>query len=356
MIRFLITGAGHPIAEGTLASLRTAGEEEFHIVGVDIPERGRSFPWVDSHYVVPPSSSSEFLPSLLDVCRKEEIDVIAPWSDDEVEIVSWAVDDLKKLGTVALCSPPRSLERTLDKGTLLEELAKSDIPAPRYALVSEADDLEAAAEELGYPERRVVLKPRRGTCSRGLWVLDREVDLVNPYPGPGQQVSLEALKSLLYHIEEEGKPLPDYVAMEFLPGQDYSVDALADSGQALFVLPRKRLKTEGGISQVGEFVGNREVREMVARVIGEFQLHLNVNLQLKYSEAAGGTPLLYEINPRISGTVGANDAAGVPLLYLGIQLALGRPIPPPEPLRAQEGRMTRSWIPRFTPGPGSFIP
>lgn len=356
MIRLLITGAGHPITEGTLTSLRTAAEEPFHIVGVDIPERGSDFEWVDQHFVVPPPSSPEFVSSVLDICKREAINVVVPWSDDEVEAVSRASSDFEELGVALLCGSHRSVERTVDKGTLLFELSKTDIPTPAFELVSSTEELEQAASRLGYPAKKVVIKPRRESCSRGLWILDSEMDLACPYSGPGQQMTLQGFLALLKDIQENGKAIPEYVAMEFLPGQDYSVDALADAGKALFVIPRKRLKAVEGVSQVGQITPDPAVRSMVARVIEEFELHLNVNVQLRYSQVDGGEPLVYEINPRISGSIAANDAAGVSLLYQGIQLALGRPVPDPQSIKVQEGKMVRSWIGRFTPFDRWFTP
>jgi carbamoylphosphate synthase large subunit len=95
---------------------------------------------------------------------------------------------------------------------------------------------------------------------------------------------------------------------------------------------------------------------LVTRVIREFELHLNVNVQLRYSRVDGGEPLVYEINPRISGSIAVNDAAGVSLLYYGIQLALGKPVPPPGSIRVREGKMVRSWTGRFTPLERWFAP
>jgi carbamoyl-phosphate synthase large subunit len=356
MIRLLITGAGHPITEGTLTSLRAAAEEPIHIVGVDIPERGRDFAWVDKHFVVAPPGSPEFVSGVLDICRREDIHVVVPWSDDEVEAVARASSEFGQLGVALLCGSHRSVERTVDKGTLLSELSRTDIPTPAFELASSPDEIAQAASMLGYPKKKVVIKPRRESCSRGLWILDREMDLACPYSGPGQQMTLTGFLALLRDVREHGKGTPEYVAMEFLPGQDYSVDALADSGTALFVIPRKRLKAVEGVSQVGQIAPDPAVRAMVSRVIEEFELHLNVNVQLRYSRIDGGEPLVYEINPRISGSIAANDAAGVSLLYRGIQLALGRPVPDPESIRVREGKMVRSWIGRFTPFDRWFTP
>ena len=69
--------------------------------------------------------------------------------------------------------------------------------------------------------------------------------------------------------------------------------------------------------------------------------------QLRYPYVSGGQPLVYEVNPRISGSIVANDAAGVKLLYFGILLALGQPIPKRKELRVMQTRMVRYWTETF---------
>jgi len=58
------------------------------------------------------------------------------------------------------------------------------------------------------------------------------------------------------------------------------VDALADNGRPMYIIPRKRVKVIGGPSQIGEIIQNEEVKDMVRRIIKAF--NFNVNIQLKY--------------------------------------------------------------------------
>jgi carbamoyl-phosphate synthase large subunit len=352
----LITGVGHPIAEATIRSLRQITDAEFYIVGVDVEERGGDFDWVDKHYVVPSATSQEYVSTVLDICRKEDVHVLIPWSDQEVEAVSRAASAFHGLGTATLCGSYESVQRSVDKGKMLQELARTDISIPWFELASSPEQIEKAAKKVGYPENKVVVKPRRESCGRGLWIVDSEIDLIRQHGGPGQRLTLSTLLFILREAERVGKETPDYVVMEFLPGQDYSVDVLADSGEPIFVIPRRRVKTVEGISQVCEIAPNPAVRSMATRIIRELGLHLNVNIQMKYNKVHGGEPLVYEVNPRISGTIFANDGAGINLLYYGIQLVLGNRLPSPESVRVQETRMVRNWVGRYTHADRWFNP
>lgn len=344
-LHILITGAGHPVAKGVLESLRRSSEYNLYIVGVDIEERGKSFDWVDKHYIVPAPASNEFADVVLDVCLNEKIQLVVPWSDDEVEVISREAAVFHENGIALLCSPEASIQRTIDKGILLQELRRTDIPVPEFELADSPEGIENAALRLGYPSSPVVVKPRRSSCAKGFWLLDPDIDLKQF--SPSRKLSLNAFTVLLREAQERGQKIPEYIVMQYLQGDDYSVDALAYMGDPLYIVPRLRLKAVEGVSQISEVVCNEEVQATVARIIKAFSLHLNVNVQLRYLYDTSRTPLVYEVNPRISGSIVANDAAGVKLLYFGILLALNKAIPKREELRVVPTRMERYWTERF---------
>ncbi len=344
-LRVLFTGDGHPVAKSVLESLRRSSDYDLHIVGVDLAERGNGFAWVDRHYTVPGSDTDGFVEVVLDVCLRENVQLVIPWSDDEVEAIARNSAVFHENGIAILCSPYASIKRVIDKGILLQELQRTDIPVPGFVLADTPEEVEAAAIKLGYPSRPVIVKPRRSSCARGFWILDPEVDLKQFFPS--QKLSLNAFATLLHEARGRGQKIPAYVVMQYLEGDDYSVDALAFNGEALYIVPRRRLKAVEGVSQISEVVCNEKVKSIVSRIINEFSLHLNVNIQLRYSHGSTGQPLIYEVNPRISGSIVVNDAAGVNILYFGILSALGKPIPKRKELQVLPTRMTRYWTEEY---------
>lgn len=344
-IRILITGVGHAVAKGTLESLREISEQPLFIVGVDIEERGSNFGWVDKHFFIPKPDSEKFIETILEICLRENINLIIPWSDDEVEVIAKKSLIFHKNDIAVLCSPYRVIRKTIDKGILLQELTSRNIPVPDFKLADSPEEIESSALKLGYPSNPIVVKPRRSSCGKGLWYLDPVVDLKQFFPA--QKLTLNAFASLLRTARDNGQKIPEYIVMQYLPGNDYSVDALAFSGKPLFIIPRRRLYSVEGVSRISEVVCNNKVKVIVAQIIREFSLHLNINVQVRYSKITGGKPLIYEVNPRISGSIVANDAAGVNLLYWGILLTLGKKIPIPNTIQAQQTRIERYWTENF---------
>lgn len=330
-IRLLLTSVGGSTTPGIVESLRKIKEYSFYIVGVDMEDDAIGFAFVDKGYTVPPGDSAQYLPQIWKIIERERLDVVLPRSDEEMLTISQAQMEFKAMGTAVVCSDYQSVLTASDKGSMLTFLQSKGIITPEFYLPSNTKDLQEYVHLLGYPARPVIVKPRRSRGGRGMVIVEPNPDILAERQF--QRMPLEFLVQALNSYT----PFPSVIAMEYLPGTDYSVDVLADKGRALIVVPRTRLRSLGGMSQVGEIIPDPEVSSMVNTVVEAFGFHTNVNVQLRRSDQ--GVPLVYEINPRTSGTVAATAASGHNLIYYGINLALGRPINKIGALRTL--RMTR---------------
>lgn len=319
-IRLILTSVGGLVSPGMIESLKRTGEP-FYIVGIDMQPDAIGFHFVDNNYVVPKGDSHDYIPCLMGIAKKEDIQVIVPCSDEELLSISKAKKDFEREGIIPVCSDYEIISVAIDKGAMLEFLRTKAIPTPSFCLPKDIGELRRGAEALGYPDNPIVAKPRLSQGGRGFRILKEQFDLL------GSRESYFMKVTHLIEIIKEYEEFPSIVLMEYLPGDEFSVDALADNGEPLYIVPRKRIRTIGGPSQIGEVVQNEEVKDMVKSIIQSFGFNFNVNVQLKYSSRFGGQPLVYEINPRVSGTIVANEAAGVNLLYYGIRKAMGLDIP-----------------------------
>jgi carbamoyl-phosphate synthase large subunit len=128
---------------------------------------------------------------------------------------------------------------------------------------------------------------------------------------------------------------------EYLAGEEYSVDCLANQGEVKVIVPRLRTRTINGISVEGEFVNDKTIIEYCSEIIKELQLHGNIGIQVRRSPE--GKPLILEINPRVQGTIVAGLGAGINLPVLAIKQELNLPITDEE-LQVKWGtRFSRYW-------------
>ena len=119
-------------------------------------------------------------------------------------------------------------------------------------------------------------------------------------------------------------PFPELLVTDYLPGEEYSVDCLAENGKAKLVVPRLRKKMINGISVQGEVIEDKTVIDYCTRIIEVIGLHGNIGIQVKKN--VNGDPILLEINPRVQGTIVAVKGAGVNLPVLAIKQQLGIPL------------------------------
>ncbi|RLG34479.1 hypothetical protein DRN97_02360, partial [Methanosarcinales archaeon] len=77
-ITVLITGAGAPGAPGIIKSLRMVTERDIRIIGVDMVSESSGFAMVDKWYIGKKAESKNFIPRILEICRKEDVDVVIP--------------------------------------------------------------------------------------------------------------------------------------------------------------------------------------------------------------------------------------------------------------------------------------
>lgn len=337
-INVIVTAAGAPGAPGIIKSLRMNGERDIKIIGTDMNPEAVGFYMVDKSYVVPPGNSPEFIPRMLEIAEKEDVDVILPLATYELMSFSKNKRRFEEIGVKVMVSDPSPLEIANNKGKLYDFLRNKGIVVPGSKIVENFSQLEKYVFELGYPDVSVCIKPQISKGGRGFRVLKDNVDkldLLMNYKPDNTFTTLEEMSSTL----KNANPFPRMVVMEYLPGKEYSVDILARKGEPLITVPRSRDVIKLGISFIGVVENNIEVEEMANKIVKEIGLDYNINLQLKYS--IEGIPKIIEINPRVSGTIVLCTGAGVNMPYLGVKMALGETLPNLTP--AYGTKMIRYW-------------
>jgi carbamoyl-phosphate synthase large subunit len=324
-INILMTGAGAPGAAGILKCLQL--NPGFRIVAADANPNaiGR---WLNADPAgigfekIPFAQEKNFIKELLSVCERRNIHVILPLVTKELLSLSQHKKEFEELGIKVLVSKVDSLEIANNKSRLYQFLEWRSIDVPAYKVVENADQFKMAVEELGFPQKTVCFKPSLSNGSRGFRIIANDIDehylLFNEKPNSTFISFSDAMRIL------SSKPFPELLVTEYLPGEEYSVDCLANHGEIKLVVPRLRSKMINGISVEGEFVNDKHIIEYCSTIIKELQLHGNVGIQVKRS--AAGKFLIIEINPRVQGTIVAGLGAGVNLPALAIKQELNLPV------------------------------
>jgi carbamoyl-phosphate synthase large subunit len=309
MTRVLVTAAGAP---GCVRLIRALQDDGYSVVGVDMRSDVAASRLCDAFETVPAGDDPGFIPAMAAVCERLEPDVVFPTSSSE--IVAWA-DARDSFPVPVLAGPARGVHAGSNKWQTMEVARSAGVPHPRTLAVASAGDLRAAVEELGYPARRVVIKPAEGKGSRGVRVLVPSVDrrrwLVESRPGEHAPETLEHVLEIL------GDDVPPYIVQEYLDGREETVDAICWRGELLLPMTRTREAVRAGLAMDFTLV-ERPVEEAHSAVLAR-ALAMDYFISVQFRDGK-----LMEINPRVS-TVVYTPEINPPALAVGLALGTVSP-------------------------------
>lgn len=317
-INVLMTGAGAPGAAGILNCLRS--DRNFKIIVADANPNavGRWLNGDSGFERIPFAHEKDFIEKLLSICERRNIHVVMPLVTKELIPFSQNKKRFEEQETKVLVSNVDSLEIANNKSRLYQFLEWRGIEVPGYRVIENIDQFKPAVEELSGPQTRVCFKPSLSNGSRGFRIIANDVDehelLFKEKPDSGY-ISFEDAVRIL-----SSRPFPELLLTEYLPGDEYSVDCLANHGEIKLIVPRLRSKMINGISVEGEFVNDKNIITYCTRIIEELKLHGNIGIQVKGSSSEKF--LIIEINPRVQGTIVAGLGAGINLPVLAIKQEL----------------------------------
>ncbi|MBI5814543.1 MAG: ATP-grasp domain-containing protein [Nitrospinae bacterium] len=246
--------------------------------------------FADKFHLVPLSSEPEYIPTLLEICRKENIKLVVPTIDEELPVFGKHKKDFAAIGVTALVSDERVGLICNDKYKTSLFFAENGFPFAKTMLPEQLD-----FKSVKYP---LFIKPRSGRGS------------VDAYPVKNE----EELKFFLNYVHNP-------VVQNFLTGKEYTIDVLAGlDGRIIHVVPRERIVIRSGVSDRARTRKDEKLMNLCAKICGTLGVVGPVNIQCKIDN---GKTTFFEINPRFSGAIQLTTAAGADFFRLIVQDAMG---------------------------------
>lgn len=323
-ITVLITAAGNVFMPGTTQCLRAVTEREIRLIGADMNEDATILQMFDVCYQVPRGDAPEYVDTILDICRKEKVDVVLPIMSVELNALSARKKDFEAEGIFVSVSDLEPLRIANNKTALFDFMKKGNMACAKYICVHSASELEQAVYALGYPQNCVCVKASEGSGSRGFRILDADksqYDILFHEKPNSAYTTLDALLRIL----AERDTMPEMMVMEYLPGTEYTVDLLADKGKVLYAGCRRGLNVQSSIMLDGVVDDRPDIVDMCSEIVSALGLDGNIGFDIKLR--ADGTPIIMECNPRITAGIGAFVPAGLNLPYLCIKKLLHEELP-----------------------------
>lgn len=320
----LISACGAQFMPGLADCLKNNGERNIKIVGIDMGTDKTVLQMVDTVYRVPAATDPLYVDTVLEICKKEKVDVVLPFMSSELLPLIDRKEEFEKIGTKVSVSDRKSVEITNNKYKFYSFLAENNLPVPKFSHIQCADDLRNACERCGYPQNAVCVKATELSGSRGIRIIKPELSRFDILFGEKPNSYFTTMDDLEAVLREK-ESMPEMMAMEYLPGTEGSVDLLAENGKILYMAYRESTVNLHSIPQAGELQYNPEAYEIAEKVIAALGLSGNADLDFKNDE--NGHPVLMEINPRIAATMRIFKEGGLNLPYLRIKQLLGEEMP-----------------------------
>lgn len=322
-IRALVTGAGSGSTGNVIRALRRLMPPS-RIVGINDDRFTLTQSSADSNYLCPAPGGKSFIDSVLEVVRRERVNVIMPGDDNFVK----AFSDARSRFPIQLLLPRReTIDLCQDKFALSEFFRCRRIPVPRTYAVRSLRGLDGifARFSLGSV---LWCRSRRGARALGA--------------APVMTAEQAHAWITLWH-DLRGVAVSDFTLSEYLPGRHFIVPSVWSDGRLLRVQVTEVLSYfAAGNNPSGIFslsclaktvVANEPlqialdaVRALERRPTGAFSVELK--------ETAEGVPAITEINAgRFPAGVAALVAAGNDnMVGLFAAAAIGHPTTAAEPL------------------------
>jgi carbamoyl-phosphate synthase large subunit len=307
-ITVIVTASGAPGTAALLRALRENGERDVRLVGTDMSERSVGRHLCDAFHLVPAGSDPGFADAMREVAEREAAHAVLPQSSFDLEGLA---THRATFPVPVLVSRPDTIRRSNDKAETYALLHRIGVPAPEFRRVHGAREVEAAAHELGYPERPVCFKPVFSSGSRGFRILDPTVDRAH-------QLLHERPGSVAMRLEEALELLPatggtELLVMELATGGERTIDGIANGREVVLGHPKTREAMRAGLAMYFVTLEDDELMELAGKIVAELAIEHFFNIQLVGEH-------VIEINPRISTIVYQEDFN---LPYLGVKRALG---------------------------------
>lgn len=264
------------------------------VMAADMSRLSSAFHAADRAFEVPPCTDPAFVPRLVDLCRDARVALVVPTIDPELGVYARSREVFREIGTTVAISSPEVIEIAEDKVRTHDWLRGNGFPTVRQTGVE-----AALAEGWTFP---LLAKPRRGSAARGVTVVRDRAQLRAVTRGD------------------------DYVVQSIAPGNEYTIDVLADrDGRALCAVPRRRFEVRAGEVSKGMTVRSETLEDLACRVCEALPgAYGPVTVQVFRDESTGETNVI-EINPRFGGGFPLSWQAGAPYPVWLIEETLGRP-------------------------------
>ena len=278
----LITGAGSLIGQGVIKIVRKYSSNH-KIIGADYVNKTIGLHWCDKSYYLPDIldkniKKQKWINSIIKIIKKEKIDMVIPCADFEIKLYSEFKETLKKKFNVEIIVSDYNLvESCNDKFKTVQLLKKHNLDFPKSCLPNK----KFFNGKISFP---LIVKPRIGSTSKNVYLVK----------------NMEQLKNAIKNCQSP-------IIQEYLKGDEYTCGVIFLKNKLISVICLRR-QLKNGNTSIAFLEKNLILDNYISNVAKIFKQYGPMNFQLKLTKRG---PIIFEINPRFSGTTPVREKFGL---------------------------------------------
>lgn len=254
--------------------------------------------FLEKVFKLPYQIDDNYVKKILEICRKEKIDIVIPLIDPELIFFARKRKYFFDIGTFIMISSPQVIDICMNKWKTYQFFKKNNILCPKTWLGSSFNR--------GEFKEPVIIKPCKGSASKNIFIC-------------------KTFKELLKFEELFND---DYIVQEFIDGYEVTVDVLAtENGECIEAIQRRRLKVRGGEVERGVTQKDSNIFNIVKKVVRYLKPSGVINIQF-IIDIKNNSYYITEINPRFGGGYPLAHTAGANFPLLLYRLSKGDKIMP----------------------------
>lgn len=304
-IRILFTGVGRRVE--LVQAFRNAAfalNKSLKIYGADMAGTAPALAYCDHTKKVCAMRDADYIPQLIDICKKNRIDIVIPTIDTDLQVLADNKTAFEDIGSMVLISSPEMIRICRNKNFTSQFFMDCGLHAP--IPINDYTKYDG-----GYP---AFIKPKDGSSSIDAYKVDNEDELA-------------------FHAIQ----IQDYVIQPFINGTEFTVDVFCDfEGNAVSIVPRERISVRAGEVLKTRICMDETIIKEVERLIDKFKPCGPLTVQL-IRDNNSNIDYYIEINPRYGGGAPLSMKAGAKSAEIILRLLSGEDVTRQPPRSVADG-------------------
>lgn len=277
--KVLITGCGGDIGSAIARCYNAEPAFTYPVLGCDVRRFNQGIPLVRRFFEVPEAASADYVGELLRICGEENVGLVVPTTEAEIRALDPERGSFEDAGVELMMNSSEFIGVFSSKSETAAALAELGVCVPG-TWVSLPDALTAGC---AFP---MVVKEDSGCGSDSVWLAHDEAET----------------DRIAGHMDRP-------VFQEHVGSADgeYTMGVFSDGSSAECMCFRRELGF-GGMSTYVEYVEDVRLDRIGAAIAGAYSVRGCFNVQMRKTEA--GEYCVFEVNPRVSSTVGFRYLGG----------------------------------------------